>query len=189
MLDGVPFVEAGALDGLDATALPPATGAFPLTTRMADGTLVVVDETFLIPRMQTAVARLEQADVSAILLMCAGTFADVTSRLPLFKPFDMVCAALRDWGLDAPLVVCPFPAQEQPMRLRWADAGFRATIITAASGDVTSIGTAATAHGCSCVVLDYFGHAPADVAPLRRALTVPAIDIGAFTATMLAAVL
>ncbi|MCB0157369.1 MAG: AroM family protein, partial [Caldilineaceae bacterium] len=76
-------VEAGALDGLAAAAIPLAAGAFPLTTRLADGGTVVVDEAFLLPRMQAAVHRLEEAGVAAILLMCAGTFGPVTSRVPL----------------------------------------------------------------------------------------------------------
>lgn len=190
MLAGLDCVEAGALDGLDAATLPPAGGAFPLTTRMHDGTLVVVDESFLLPRMLDAVRKLERADVAAILLMCAGTFDAVESNVPLFKPFDLVCAALRAWGLHSPLVICPFAAQEAPMRKRWADAGFAAQVRTAQLTDVAQIAAASTAAAqAQCVVLDYFGHAPAQVAPLRAALSLPVIDIGTYTAACLAAVL
>ena len=180
-------VEAGALDGLQADAIPPAAGAFPLTTRLADGGTVVVDEAFLLPRMQAAVHRLEEAGVAAILLMCAGTFGPVTSRVPLVKPFELTVAALRTWGWTRPLVVCPFAAQEAPMRARWTDAGFDAHVITAQVDDVDAIRAAAA--GCQCIVLDYFGHPPATVAGLRAALSQPVVDIGAFAAAALAAML
>ncbi|MCB0072540.1 MAG: AroM family protein [Caldilineaceae bacterium] len=184
-------VEAGALDGLQADAIPPAAGAFPLTTRLADGTTVgatvVVDEAFLLSRMQAAVQRLEDADVAAILLMCAGTFRTVTSRVPLVKPFELTVATLRTWGWTRPLVVCPFAAQEAPMRARWRDAGFDAQVITAQVDEVDAIGAAAAAR--QCVVLDYFGHPPATVAVLRAALSQPVVDIGAFAAAALAAML
>ena len=178
---------AGALDGLAADAIPPAAGAFPLTTRLADGGTVVVDEAFLLPRMQAAVHRLEDAGVAAILLMCAGTFGPVTSRVPLVKPFELTVATLRTWGWTRPLVVCPFAAQEAPMRARWTDAGFDAHVITARVGDVDAIRAAAA--GCQCLVLDYFGHPPATVATLRAALSQPVVDIGAFAAAALAAML
>ena len=180
-------VEAGALDGLAADAIPLAAGAFPLTTRLADGGTVVVDEAFLLPRMQAAVHRLEEAGVAAILLMCAGTFGPVTSRVPLVKPFELTVATLRTWGWTRPLVVCPFAAQEAPMRARWTDAGFDAHVITAQVDDVDAIRAAAA--GCQCIVLDYFGHPPATVATLRAALSQPVVDIGAFAAAALAAML
>ena len=180
-------VEAGALDGLAAAAIPLAAGAFPLTTRLADGGTVVVDEAFLLPRMQAAVHRLEDAGVAAILLMCAGTFGPVTSRVPLVKPFELTVATLRTWGWTRPLVVCPFAAQEAPMRARWTDAGFDAHVITAQVDDVDAIRAAAA--GCQCIVLDYFGHPPATVATLRAALSQPVVDIGAFAAAALAAML
>ena len=180
-------VEAGALDGLAAAAIPLAAGAFPLTTRLADGGTVVVDEAFLLPRMQAAVHRLEDAGVAAILLMCAGTFGPVTSRVPLVKPFELTVATLRTWGWTRPLVVCPFAAQEAPMRARWTDAGFDAHVITARVDDVDAIRAAAA--GCQCIVLDYFGHPPATVATLRAALSQPVVDIGAFAAAALAAML
>ncbi|MEZ4609984.1 MAG: AroM family protein [Caldilineaceae bacterium] len=183
-------VEAGALDGLQADAIPPATGAFPLTTRLADGAdcgaTVVVDEAFLLSRMQAAVQRLEDADVAAILLMCAGTFRTVTSRVPLVKPFELTVATLRTWGWTRPLVVCPFVAQEAPMRARWRDAGFDAQVDHGAGGR-------SGGHCCG-------GSTPMCGARLFRppargwsrscaALSQPVVDIGDFAAAALAAML
>lgn len=185
----VEWIEAGALDGLQPEDIPAAGGLFPLATRLADGTQVVVDERFLIAHLQNGVARLERAGVAAILLMCAGTFAGVQSAVPLFKPFDLVSAALHDWGMQRVLVVCPFAGQDAPMRDRWQAAGFDTQVMVARPDEAVNIAATAAQAAAQCVVLDYFGHRSDEVTALRAALTLPLIDVGSFAATVLASTL
>ena len=51
--EGCQIIQAGALDGLTAASLPPIDDTtYPLTTRMRDGSLVMVEESFLATRLR-----------------------------------------------------------------------------------------------------------------------------------------
>ena len=124
LLPDVEIVEVGALDGLAAEALPdPAGASYPLTTRMRDGTLVTVPESFLIPRLQLKIDELEANGVRQMILLCAGTFGPLTSKNTLIKPFRTTLAVAQSLGLERIGLIVPIPGQEKPVEARWQAEG------------------------------------------------------------------
>lgn len=189
LMPAVQPVETGALDGLAPDELPAAsaTTRFPLTTRMQSGDLVAVDEHALLPYLARGLARLEEAGVVASLLLCAGTFAGLEGRRPLFVPFIVARNRLRQMGCRRLLVVCPIAGQVDPIADRWRRAGFVPTLYVAPSLDqdaaprlVDDMAIAGAGH--DCLLLDYVGHPPGHVTALRAALDLPVFDLGQMAA-------
>ena len=87
MLPQVTIVQRGALDGVAPADLPDPAGAeYPLTTRLRDGRLVTVPESFLLPRLQQQLEMLEADGIMLSILLCAGTFAGLGGRGTLVQP-------------------------------------------------------------------------------------------------------
>lgn len=183
--------EAGALDHLSASDLPTAAGAYPLKTRLRDGSLVTVDLELLEPLLQRALTRLEEQEVAATMLMCAGTFADLAGARPLLKPFGLVQRMLRCVGIHRIGVLCPYHDQVAAIRSRWLAADFDALVGAAALTDASAVERLVSdwARGpfpVECIVLDYVGHDAAQVAMLQQFCSVPVFDLGLTTMAVLA---
>jgi protein AroM len=188
------LLEAGALDGLTAQDLPTAQGAaYPLSTRLADGTPVIVPEAFLLPRLQQALERLEAQGCQASLLLCAGTFASLHGTRPLFKPFDLAVSTLRSLGLTSLALFAPFAQQQPAILARWQAVGFHAAAWTPPLPTDPSWPAWLDAHRADlldhqAIVLDYVGHSPVVRQALQSALPRPVLDIGHLAVAQLAAV-
>jgi len=184
MLPGCDVIQAGALDGLVIEGLPVvSTTGYPLETKMRDGTDVIVEEGFILPRLQSALDRLDAEGVAATLLMCAGTFSGLHSGNPLFVPFAIGCNQLRVLNFIRIGVVTPFADQEMPTRMRWEAMGFRPNVWTADLGSqdldfYRSFKHKIKQSDLTCLVLDYFGHPPDQVDKLQENLDIPVIDLG-----------
>lgn len=181
---GWAIAEAGALDGLAPTSIPPPSEAlYPLVTRLRDGSPVMVEEAFLLPWLQHALRKLEAKEVSVSILLCAGTFAALHAQRPFVKPFDIACADLQARGLHTLGLITPVQEQETPLRRRWQAAGFNAAVWTA---DITTqddafrhqLQTQIARHALDCILLDYVGHPPATVEELQQNSPLPLFDLG-----------
>ncbi|NIR94761.1 MAG: AroM family protein, partial [Gammaproteobacteria bacterium] len=85
-----------------AASLPPVTKMnYPLSTRLRDGSLVLVEESFLTPRLQHTLDALETNGVTATLLLCAGTFSSLQGTRLLYKPFTVGRALLHTLGMKS----------------------------------------------------------------------------------------
>lgn len=176
-IDAEDVVESGALDGLGADALPPARrgpGAYPLTTRLRDGSAVTIDEADLAPLVQRAIDRGEDAGALVTLLLCAGGFADATARGHLIRPFDAAAMQLRDMGARRLAVVVPLEGQAEPARRKWAAAGFDAAAVV---GDPATLDPRWIAE-CHAIVLDYVGHSGRAVSAMRSRVDTAVVDLG-----------
>ncbi len=193
--DGWVVKEAGALDGLSAAEIPlDAGGAYPLTTQLQDGSLVMVEESFLLPRLQHALARLEAEDVVATILLCAGTFTGLQATRPFVKPFMIARQVLQTLGLKSLGLIAPIPQQVAPIRRRWQAAGFVTSVWTADLSQQDKsfrqqLAAQIEAHKLECIVLDYVGHPTASVRRLQEMSPVPVIDLGQLAIGTLAATL
>jgi protein AroM len=193
--DGYRVIEAGALDGLTVEDIPPSGGAvYPLTTRLRDGTLVMVEEAFLLPRLQQTLAYLEDEGAVASILLCAGTFTELQGSRPLFKPFAAGRHLLHALGVTSLGLIAPIAAQVAPIRHRWQAAGFAATVWTADINqqDQTfreQLSAQIESSDLQCIVLDYVGHPAEAVAQLQRSCSLPVIDLGQLAMSALSAVL
>lgn len=183
-LPGEAILEVfGALDDLPANERPPAPAAdgYPLTTIGRDGRRITADEAWLAPRVAAAIGRAEAAGASAILLLCAGGFDDLTSRVPLVRPTGLAEDRLAELGARRIGVLVPFARQIAPAAAKWTARGFE---VEARSGEPA---TAADFERVDAIVLDYVGHPADQVARARSAARVPVIDLGDVTARWAAA--
>ena len=189
---GCQVMEAGALDGLSAALIPPISeGVYPLTTRLQDGSAVMVEESFLLPRLQQALAHLEAQGAAASILLCAGTFAGLRGTRPFFKPFSVATNELRARGLKSLGLIAPFEEQVAPIRRRWQAAGFEPTVWTA---DISrqdqqfrqQLAAQIETNGLECIVLDYVGHLAQTVTQLQDNSPLPVVDLGQLAMTALA---
>jgi hypothetical protein len=94
---------------------------YPLITRLADGTIVRVEEADLAPLLQRALLRLEERGVVATILLCAGSFTNVGGGRPLVKPYTAAVAAVKAFRFARLAVLCP-PGQDAAIRAHWMDA-------------------------------------------------------------------
>ncbi|MBA2380854.1 MAG: AroM family protein [Chloroflexi bacterium] len=161
--DDVRILEVGALDGIDPATVPPigSDAANPLSTRLADGRQVVVDEAWIAPHLQAAVRRAEAAGADALLLLCAGGFHDLASDRPLIRPAVAVARVLHERGVATMLVVVPLPGQVPASEAKWRALGFDPVVLaTPLPAGLDQVVEAAEQH--EAVVLDFVGH-PADL--------------------------
>lgn len=195
------IIQVGALDSLDITDLPISAnqggadgGAYLLTTRMQDGTLVHVPETFLIPFMASGLKKLETKCVKAVFLLCAGTFAELSSPVPLIKPFVLAHEMLANIGIKNIGIIAPIPEQVRPIRDRWESEGFEVTVWAANATHpneafLEEVKSHQKESEFKALVLDYVGH-PAEVSQiLQKKLAIPVIDLGEIAVATLAAIL
>ena len=184
LLPAVDIVEAGALDGLSVTELPdPAGASYPLTTRMRDGTLVTVPESYLIPRLQLKIEALAADGIQKMILLCAGTFGRLHSQHTLIKPFRTTLAVAQSLGLARLGLIVPIPGQAQPVEARWQQAGFTTSVWTADLWQQDEqfdelCRQQIAANGLEAIVLDYVGYPAGAVAKLRQTATIPVLDLG-----------
>jgi protein AroM len=188
--DDVEVLEIGALDLLSAESLPrparsreTASPAYPLTTRLRDGTAVIVDEADLAPLVQAAIAKAEASGARVILLLCAGGFEGAKSDRPLVRPFDAAMARLRAMHARRIQVVVPFAGQAEAAARKWRSAGFDPVTIVGdpaglASSQAGTHSSAPSSPAFDALVLDYVGHPSATVQRLRARTTVPLVDLG-----------
>ncbi len=180
--EGTELLEFGALDGLDAADIAPLAGAGnPLSTRLADGSRILVDEEWLAPLVQSALDRADDRGAEATLLLCAGGFEDLRSRGRLVRPVEAAADELRAAGIDSILVVVPSAAQIEASRRKWRGFGFDPRMSPAVLPAQTAA-VAQAADGLGAVVLDYVGHPPVVIDRLEAALAtangIRLIDLG-----------
>lgn len=182
--DTCQIIQAGALDDLGKSSLPPIEeGTYPLTTRMRDGSFVIIEEAFLATKLQQALDQLEGQGVAATILLCAGTFADLKGTRPLFKPFSIGRDVLNALGFSKIGLIAPIKEQEAPIRRRWLTANFQPTVWTADLTQqdkrfVQQLTEQIKINHLECVVLDYVGHPESLVTQLRKTAVIPVIDLG-----------
>ncbi len=185
LLPDCELVQAGALDGMVAAQIRFASAetGYPLSTRLVDGTLVMVEEGYIAGKLQGAVARLEAQGVCAIILLCAGTFATLHSHVPLIKPFGVGQQMLDALGYRNVGFITPVAGQEPPIAARWEAAGFRPNVWHANLNHQdaafnSQLQKQIDAHSLDCIVLDYVGLAATVVKQLKAASPIPIVDLG-----------
>lgn len=190
---GVTVREAGALDGLDRdgiAALAPVPGDYVLASRMADGSPVTVARRHVVPRVQAAVARLEDQGCEVTALLCTGTFPDLETRRPFIEPqrlFGSACAALA--GRHRLGVLIPLPEQVPQAEARWRELGLEARVRPASPygppGPVAAAARSLREAGVALVALDCFGFTEELRQIVRREARCPVIMANTYLARVL----
>jgi hypothetical protein len=151
----------------------------------------MVAEGFIAPKLQGALDLLESKGVAATLLLCAGTFAELHGKLPLFVPFRIGCGVLSTLQVKSIGLITPVAAQEGPIRERWQKVGWRPTVWTADLGVQEAafqqqLNEQIHANHLECIVLDYVGHPVEQVTRLQESVGIPVIDLGCLAMVTLA---
>jgi hypothetical protein len=184
-LDVPDIVVTGALDGVDASAIPvPSVGDFPLETRLSDGARVEVGASYLAPLIQQRMDAEAEADLH--LVLCAGPFPNLSCEAELIRPFEHAVDELGARGLRLLLVLVPFRAQAEPARRKWVGAGFQVVVrsmderpVDAKADEwLIAVGQEGMAAGCDAMILDYVGYPRMILQRVGEGLDIPVIDLG-----------
>jgi len=184
----VQFITLGALDDVDPREIPScAAHAYPLETRLRDGTRIVVDAHFVEPRLQAAIDSIDQR-AAIHLLLCAGSFPGLASNHPLIAPFEHAVRHLKEKSTETLEVVVPFIQQAAPARTKWEERGFTVRMHAVdeeprgerPSGEpmVAWLGDRWRDTRAEAVVLDYVGFPTATLDALRAVVGIPVFDLG-----------
>lgn len=172
---GVEVMERGALDGLDPSevrATPIREGDELLTSRMQDGTSAVFGRDLVLPRLQSAIATLEDTDVDAILLVCTGEFPVFDHRHPLYLASPLLVKGVEALA-DGPVgVISPLPEQQRDAREKFAGLEVLTGFANPYSGTDADFRVAArslTDQGATLLVLDCMGYTEEHRDLVRRA--------------------
>lgn len=164
-LDGVPLVQAGALDGLDAAeveALAPGPDDLPLVSRLTDGRQVVVGKRPLLPYLSAAIERVSEGAV-AVAVLCSGSFPELATATRVTLPEHALRERIgRELAAGGRLgVVAPLPEQADDAAAKWGEL---ATDVVATSAspygpddDVHAAAAALAARRPDLVLLDCMG--------------------------------
>ncbi|WAH37105.1 AroM family protein [Alicyclobacillus dauci] len=178
------FRELGALDGLtpaEVDAMRPTGDNEVLVTRMRDGSSVTISDEAVIPRIQQSIQKLEN-DVSAIVLLCTGTFPILTAKVPLLVPEYLLTNFVRGMAGVKPFklgVLTPDEGQFNQQETRWRNVVSELALRAASPYDgleaVVEEGRRFKTDEVDAVVLDCMGYTGEMKEHLRRELPCPVI--------------
>ncbi len=162
----VNIVERGLLDGMSARevqAMRPAPGEEVLVSRLRDGTQVSFSAAWARKALPAAITELEDLGCYLIVLLCAGDFSGLSSRIPLVLPhrllFPTVSALAGNLHLG---VIVPSALQVSEATAHWGPAAARVTAAWGSPyGERREIEAAArelAAAGVDITVLNCMGH-------------------------------
>lgn len=90
----VEIVEAGGLDGLSGEEIAsfiPSENDYVLVSRLRDGSHVKFGKSYVIPRLQKCINKMEADNIKLILMMCTGYFGNVLkSNIPVIYPQQLL---------------------------------------------------------------------------------------------------
>ena len=119
----VEVLEAGALDGLtkeEIARFKPAEGDYVLTSRLNDGSSVVIAERYILPQLQQCIYDLEAKGVKLIMFYCTGEFPVFHSSVPLYFPDAMLKSTVPSLvGGRSVVILTPLPEQIEQSLKKW----------------------------------------------------------------------
>lgn len=201
LLPGVELVERGVLDGLSAAeiaALAPEGDDDVLTSRLSDGSAVIMGESHLIRRLPLVIAELEN-EVDAVFLACTGRFPTLVHTKPLFVPDFLIAygtAALAH-GMDAVGVICPLPEQAGFTVEKFAPRVTEGTAVlvaaaspyTGSDDELAEAARSLQSRGAGIIALDCMGYTEAMRQTVAAASGLPVVLARSVAARLAAEVL
>ena len=183
------YIESGALDFVDPADIPEPTSEYILTTRLNDGTLVRVDESYLFPLLKLAVANAERQGAVMSVLLCAGPFDGLTGAQPLYRPTAMVDTILQTRGVNKIAVLSPSREQASAIHQKWLSRGYVPTVFVDPGLPDAELAQWMREQlhysAAEYLVVDYVGHPIEKIQALERTLPIPVLDLGKVVTDML----
>lgn len=121
----VEVVERGALDGMSIREvekkLKPEPNHTVYTSRMRDGSQVVMSKEKLIPLLQEKIRELESENVDVITILCSGEFPKFKSETPIIYPEKLLKAYAEGLQVKGKVgVLIPLPQQVEYATTKWS---------------------------------------------------------------------
>ncbi len=124
----VELIELGALDHLTNEEIRkhrPVDGDQTLISRLANGDEIKISKRTLTPLIQDKIYQLESQNVSAIILVCTGSFPSFHHQKPILYPDKIVYKVVEGLLKQNKLgVIVPLPDQVEDMALKWNSKAF-----------------------------------------------------------------
>lgn len=133
---GIEVLECGALDELtdaEVNSLQLSPLKAPIVTRLRTGRGVVVDKSFLVPRVQACFERLAQKGVRVLVLLCTGHFPRPDMAIPVVLPEPLLLRSVSTLGIRRLGVLTPHPQQFPEQKARWEKGGIPYVAVAAAN--------------------------------------------------------
>ena len=166
-LPNIDVVEYGALDELDgeqiAAIAPDPTDEY-LTTRLRDGSSVIIGRAGVLALMQQRIHQAARDGVDAILLVCTGEFPAFETEVPLFTADHLLTKAVAGVaGKRSVGVMSPLEEQRDSSKEKFAEVAVVATAAASPYSDRAGEGVAEAAkklaaEGADWLVLDCMGY-------------------------------
>jgi protein AroM len=162
----VEIVQRGALDGVSIDLIrtnPPSSAETTLVSRLTDGTEVVVEKSFVVPRLREQIRSLEELGISLILLLCTHKFEDIESGAILLRPADALERIVERSEVRRLGVFTPSENQISAQRIRWQRYASDEVRVVSASPYLEQVGiekaaAALNEQNVDVAVLDCIGY-------------------------------
>jgi len=184
LLPGIDLVEAGALDDLegpDLAAVAPDGRAndLVLTSRLRDGSPIIMSKAKVYPLVQAAVNRVVNQGARVVVILCTGEFTHLLAPVPLLLPDRLVTrfvqAVLPDRALLGVLV--PLVEQQQALQSRWQACcpEVRVVSLSPYAGFEEGVEKVRTLAGSSLIVMDCLGYSRRHKAAVQARVEAPVV--------------
>ncbi len=167
--------QAGALDDLteaEIAGLAPEEGGYHLITRLRDGRSVIVGRERILPHLFSAIRGLEQEGVDLIILLCTGTFPELTSKVPLIEPDRILLGVVKGILPTGRLgVITPLTSQIGHTQEKWSGnwtVSIKAALPYTRDDEIDPIAREMAATKPGLVILDCLGFRPTQGLRVRR---------------------
>ena len=181
-LPGVELSIMGALDGMatsDIDRMANEGGEYLLLVILADGTTREISLYRLVPLLEEKAAALAIAGAEAAVLMCAGSFPDLKSPIPIIYPGRVVPAVVSAISGSKRIgIITPNPGQMAPAQEHWRQKGFTVKAAVASPRDPAALEAVAAEMRdptLELVILDCMGFGPDAGSRMRRLCGRPVI--------------
>lgn len=191
----VEIIQVGVLDGLMEqyiiTHLQPEPDDHMLTSRMSNGRSVVFSRNKIKPMLQQKIDELEATGIEIILLLCTGTFPDLTTQTAmLIEPDHLLPPLIKALvGQQSIGVIGPLGEQTDSLRAKYHPYGIQPLFATASPYNIDReqfCEAARTLDGqVSLVILDCMGYTREMQAWVQEEVHVPVVLSNAMIGSIL----
>lgn len=183
---GTEVVHAGVLDHLTsqeiAQEFAPVPGEGLLTSRLLDGTSVIMGKSAVRCALVHKITELESLGCDPVVLLCTGEFEGLTTqKVRLIEPDRLLppifCAMLNPRQVG---IMVPLPEQAQSEMAKWKEL-YKVPIFAAASPYVASKAQLEEAarklqeEGAEAIVMDCMGYSQQMCDVCRKVVNIPVI--------------
>lgn len=184
LMPGVNLLEAGALDDLkgpDLAAVAPdgRVNDLVLTSRLRDGSPVIMSKAKVYPLVQAAVNRVVAQGARIVVILCTGEFSRLQAPVPLLFPDRLLIGfvqAVLPEGASLGVMV-PLAEQQRALQARWQTLcpDVRVISLSPYAGFEEGVEKVRVLAGVSLVVMDCLGYSRQHKAAVQARVDVPVV--------------